>query len=141
MYSGLKILKFQDLIKLEIAKFMFSYDNCQLPPTFVNYFLKISQIHSGLICFSDKNFFYLPSYSTNRLQNQLNFEELKCGMKFLFTLKRIAAHSKILLGNTNNTFYNCMNDGLYFIFYLIFFLSLIFIASLFALSHCYSYDT
>ena len=46
LYSGLKILKFQDLIKLEIAKFMFSYDNCQLPPTFVHYFLKISQIHS-----------------------------------------------------------------------------------------------
>ena len=31
LYSGLKILKFQDLIKLEIAKFMFSYKNCQLP--------------------------------------------------------------------------------------------------------------
>ena len=42
LYSCLKILKFQDLIKLKIAKFMFRYENCQFPPTFVNYFLKIS---------------------------------------------------------------------------------------------------
>ena len=42
LHSCLKILKFQDLIKLKIAKFMFRYENCQLPPTFVNYFLKIS---------------------------------------------------------------------------------------------------
>ena len=73
LYSGLKILKFQDLIKLEIAKFMFSYDNCQLPPIFVNYFLKISQIHSRSTRFSDKNFLYLPRYSTNRLQKSIKF--------------------------------------------------------------------
>ena len=78
---------------------MFSYDNCQLPPTFVNYFLKISQIHSRSTRFSDKNFLYLPRYSTNCIacKSQLNFEELKYGMKSLFTLKQIAAHSKTLL--------------------------------------------
>ena len=73
LYSGLKILKFQDLIKLKIAKFMFNYDDCQLPPTFVNYFLKISQIHSRSTRFSDKNFLYLPRYSTNRLQKSIKF--------------------------------------------------------------------
>ena len=97
LYSGLKILKFQDLIKLEIAKFMFSYENCQLPPTFVNYFLKISQIHSRSTRFSDKNFFICLGTPLIACKSQLNFEELKYGMKSLFTLKQIAAHSKSLL--------------------------------------------
>ena len=91
------MLKFQDLIKLEIAKFMFSYENCQLPATFVNYFLKISQIHSRSTRFSDKNFFYLPRYSTNYLQKSVKFQEVKIWNEIPFTLKRIAAYSKTLL--------------------------------------------
>ena len=87
LYSDLKILKLQDLIKLEIAKFMFSYDNCLLPPIFVNYFLKISQIHSRSTCFSDKNFLYLPRYSTNRLQRSIKFRGVKIWNEIPFHIK------------------------------------------------------
>ena len=87
LYSGLKILKFQDLIKLEIAKFTFSYDNCQLPPIFVNYLLKISQIHSRSTRFSDKNFLYLPRYSTNRLQKSIKFRGVKIWNEIPFHIK------------------------------------------------------
>ena len=73
---------------------MFSYDNCQLPPTFVNYFLKISQIHSRSTCFSDKNVFICLGTPLIACKSQLNFDELKYGMESLFTLKQIAAHSK-----------------------------------------------
>ena len=66
---------------------MFSYDNCQLPPTFVNYFLKISQIHSRSTRFSDKNSFYLPRYSTNRLQKLIKFRGVKIRNEIPFHIK------------------------------------------------------
>ena len=66
---------------------MFSYDNCQLPPTFVNYFLKISQIHSRSTRFSDKNFFYLPRYSINRLQKSIKFRGVKIWNEIPFHIK------------------------------------------------------
>ena len=54
LYSGLKILKFQDLIKLEIAKFMFSYENCQLP--IATYFCKLL-FQNFSNSFTNKSFF------------------------------------------------------------------------------------
>ena len=66
---------------------MFSYDNCQLPPTFVNYFLKISHIHLRSTCFSDKNFFYLPRYSTNCLQKSIKFRGVKIRNEIPFHIK------------------------------------------------------
>ena len=41
-----KILKLDDLIKLETSKLMFNLDRCKLPTSFTKYFKKVSQIHS-----------------------------------------------------------------------------------------------
>ena len=66
---------------------MFSYENSQLPLTFVNYFLKIPQIHLRSIHFSDKNFLYLPRYSTNRLQKSIKFRGVKIWNEISFHIK------------------------------------------------------
>ena len=44
-YAKLKILKLQDLVKLETAAFVYNYKSGQLPPTFQNYFTALNNIH------------------------------------------------------------------------------------------------
>ena len=44
-YAKLKILKLQDLVKLETAAFVYSYKSGQLPPTFRNYLTALNNIH------------------------------------------------------------------------------------------------
>ena len=41
-YAKLKILKLQDLVKLETAAFVYNYKSGQLPPTFQNYFTALN---------------------------------------------------------------------------------------------------
>ena len=66
MQIGLKIVFFfsetleffnyiDDLIKLETAKFMNSFDNNALPPHFGNYFRKIEQVHNRSTRSYDRN--------------------------------------------------------------------------------------
>ena len=55
-----KILKLEDLIKLETSKLMFSLDRYKLPNSFIKYFKKISQIHFRITRSSDNNMLYLP---------------------------------------------------------------------------------
>ena len=43
-----KILKLDDLIKLETSKLMFNLDRCKLPTSFTKYFKKVSHIRQQL---------------------------------------------------------------------------------------------
>ena len=45
LYSGCSVLKFEDMIKTEFAKFMFKFNN-MLPTSFNNYFLKLDKVHN-----------------------------------------------------------------------------------------------
>ena len=45
LYSKSRVLKLEDMIKIEKAKFMFKYNNKMLPISFDNYFLKLEKVH------------------------------------------------------------------------------------------------
>ena len=45
IYAKLKILKLQDLVKLETAAFVYNYKSGQLPSTFRNYLTAPNDIH------------------------------------------------------------------------------------------------
>ena len=45
LYSKSRVLKLEDMIKMEKAKFMFKYNNKMLPISFDNYFLKLEKVH------------------------------------------------------------------------------------------------
>ena len=87
LFRNLKILQLDDLIKLEAAKFMNSFDNNALPPHFGNYFRKIKQVHNRSTCSSDRNLLYLPRYRSNRLQRSIKFGGHKVCNDIPFELK------------------------------------------------------
>ena len=46
LYSRFRVLKLEDMIKMELAKFMFKYSNNMLPNSFNNHFIKLENIHN-----------------------------------------------------------------------------------------------
>ena len=46
LYSRFRVLKLEDMIKMEFAKFMFKYSNNMLPNFFKNHFIKLENIHN-----------------------------------------------------------------------------------------------
>ena len=62
LFRKKKILKLEDLIKLETSKLMFNFDRCKLPNSFTKYFKKVFQNHSRVTRSSDNNMLYLPRY-------------------------------------------------------------------------------
>ena len=46
LYSDCSVLKLEDMIKMEFAKFMFKFNNNILPTSFNNYFLKLDKVHN-----------------------------------------------------------------------------------------------
>ena len=72
-----KILKLEDLVKLETSKLTFNFDRCKLPNSFTKLFKKVSQIHSRVTRSSDNNMLYLPRYRSNRLQRSLKYRGVK----------------------------------------------------------------
>ena len=62
LFKKNKILKLEDLIKLETSKLMFNLDRCKLPNSFTKYFKSVSQIHFRVTRLSDNNMLYLPRY-------------------------------------------------------------------------------
>ena len=59
-YAELKILKLQDLVKLETAAFVYNYKSGQLPSTSQNYFTALNNIHvKPTRATSPHNFLYL----------------------------------------------------------------------------------
>ena len=45
LYSKLGVLKLDDMIKMELAKFIFKFKNQMLPSSFNNYFINLNQVH------------------------------------------------------------------------------------------------
>ena len=46
LYSDCSVLKLEDMIKMEFAKFMFKFNNNMLPTSFNNYFLKLDKVYN-----------------------------------------------------------------------------------------------
>ena len=60
-----KILKFFDLIKIQISLFMYKFHNNQLPAVFNSYFIKTSKIHKYKTRLSARHANALPKTRTN----------------------------------------------------------------------------
>lgn len=96
IYKNLGILKFENIFKLQIGRFMYLYKAGQLPESFDNMFLLNRQVHS----YDTRNSksFYLPHCRTNirkfsiRFQGPKFFNSLSCEIQdapsiALFTVK------------------------------------------------------
>ena len=58
LYSKLGVLKLNDMIKMEMAKFMFKFNNQMLPSSFNNYFIELDKIHNYNTRQKSRNEFY-----------------------------------------------------------------------------------
>ena len=73
IFVNLRILKFEDIIKLQIGKVMYLYKNGLLPNSFNDMFLLNCDVH---LCINtrSKNSFRLPYYRTNVRKFSLRFK-------------------------------------------------------------------
>ena len=58
LYSKLKVLKINDMFQMEIAKFMFKFNNQMLPSFFNSYFIKLDKVHNYNTRQNSRNEFY-----------------------------------------------------------------------------------
>ena len=65
LFKSLKIIKFLDLETFYLAIFMYKYHNQLLPPVFISFFTKITQIHSYNTRLAVKQSFYLSKARTD----------------------------------------------------------------------------
>ena len=63
LFRDSKFLKFIDIYSLHLGKFMYSYNNNLLPPSFSNILLRTNQVHSYNT--RGSNQFYIPFCRTN----------------------------------------------------------------------------
>ena len=63
LYTKFGVLKLDDMVKMELAKFMYKFDNKMLTNSFNNYFLWLDKIHKYSLIIQGKqnvmNIFYL----------------------------------------------------------------------------------
>ena len=75
IFKSLKLLKFEKIVSLQVAKIMYLYKNGQLPESFKNMLFTGQEIHN----YNTRNriFFRLPSRRTNVRKFSLRFQGLK----------------------------------------------------------------
>ena len=95
LFYSSKLLKMEDLYKLEIAKFMYLYEHNILPPLFSDYFLPLKKIHSHNTS-SSSNTYFLPFFSTNKAQTNINYTGVKIWNKIPDSLKKLSYEKFIL---------------------------------------------
>ena len=77
IYRRLQVLKINDLYKLETAKFMHQLLDKSLPASFEKYFTRTTFVCRYSTRTSEHNDYFLPHFSTSRLQRSITF----CGVK------------------------------------------------------------
>ena len=70
IFKSLKLLKFENIVSLQVAKIMYLYKNGQLPESFNNMFFTGEEIHN----YNNRDFFRLPSCRTNLRKFSLRFQ-------------------------------------------------------------------
>ena len=60
--SRFRVLKLDDMIKMEFAKFIFKYSNNMLPNSFNNYFIKLENIHNYNTRQKSRNEYFQTSF-------------------------------------------------------------------------------
>ena len=73
LFHKTNVLPFPELIKFEIAKILYTYNNNCLPPSFDHYFTFAKNSHSRMTRFSSQEQMVIPLYKTNRLQRSIKY--------------------------------------------------------------------
>jgi len=77
-YFNLNILKFQDLYKIEVAKFVHRFLQNTLPSSFSDYFTPTIQSTRRLTQSTSNNSnLYVPKYRNNRLRRSIKYQGVK----------------------------------------------------------------
>ena len=77
LYNELKILKVDDIYKIESATFMHKYVNKKLPDYFQNYFKKVSGNHGYSTRGATNDDLTIPFFQTNRCQKSFKYQGFK----------------------------------------------------------------
>ena len=107
IYRRLQVLKINDLYKLKTAKFMHQFSDKSLRASFEKYFTRTTFVHCHSNRTSERNDYFLPPFSTSRLQRSIRFSRVKiwnsipCKFKNLF-LKKFISEYKLNLINQYN---------------------------------------
>ena len=102
IYRRLQVLKINDLYKLETAKFMHQFSDKSLPASFEKYFSRTTFVHCHSTRTSERNDYFLPHFSTSRLQRSIRFYGLKIWKLIPYKFKNLSL--KRFIWNTNCIF-------------------------------------
>ena len=72
LYSKFEVLRLEDMINMEFAKFVFKYSNKMLPKSFDSYFIKLDLIHNYNTRRKSKNEFFHDRAITNKGRMKLH---------------------------------------------------------------------
>ena len=107
IYRRLQVLRINDLYKLETAKFMHQFSDKSLSASFEKYFTRTTFEHCHSTRTSERIDYFLPHFSTTRLQRSIRFSAVKilnsipCKFKNL-SLKKFISEYKLHLINQYN---------------------------------------
>ena len=96
IYRRLQVLKINDLYKLETAKFMHQFFDKSLPASFEKYFTRTTFVHRYTTRTSERNDYFLPHFSTSRLQRSTRFSGVKIWNSIPYKFKNSSPKKFIL---------------------------------------------
>ena len=106
-YRRLQVLKINDLHQLKAAKFMDQFLDKSFPESFEKYFTCTNFVHRHSTRTSEHNDYFLPHFSTSRLQRSIRFSGVKiwnsipCKFKNLSLKKLISEYKSHLINQYN----------------------------------------
>ena len=86
LYHKDKILQIPDMLRLEIAKFLYKYNNNLLPSSFKSYFTPVNSVHHFITRNSSSNFF-LPRKDLDKGLTSLSYRGVKEWSKIPINIK------------------------------------------------------
>ena len=87
VYKNFKLLKLQDIYRLELAKFMYKLEHNKLPNLLNNNFVKITNHHKYGTRQAITSYYFLPRVGKKITQNQLLLEDQNYKVQLIFKLK------------------------------------------------------
>ena len=90
MTKNINILKFEDIFKLELAKFMHRANYNKLPSTFSNFFTKTNTMHHYNLRSNKEQRFFVPKCRTAKYRKSFKLLGIDLWNKLNIDLKEIA---------------------------------------------------
>ena len=93
LFAKLNLLKFQDIITLYIACFMYNYSNSNIPNAFESFFTAVNKSHTRNTRLASKSFFVFPKVRTNYGKFNIRFLGPKIWNEIEESLKTLSFYS------------------------------------------------